>query len=59
MKFVTYPSGAVLCCAPHDSGSIMALCADEELSLQERHDKAQQEVQEILDRLEANNEPPD
>jgi hypothetical protein len=37
----------------------MALCADEELSLQERQDKAQQEVQQILDRLEANNQPPD
>jgi hypothetical protein len=29
------------------------------LSLQQRHDKAQQEVQQILDRLEANNQPPD
>jgi hypothetical protein len=37
----------------------MALCADEELSLQQRHDKAQQEVQQILDRLEADNQPPD
>jgi len=56
VKFVTYPSGAVLCCAPHDSGSIMALCSDLQLSLQERHDKAQQEVQEILDRLAAREE---
>ena len=56
MKFVTYPSGAVLCCAPHGSGSIMALCADPELTLQERHDKAQREVQEILDRLAAGEE---
>jgi hypothetical protein len=56
MKFVTYPSGSVLCCAPHDSGSIMALCSDMHLSLQERHDKAQQEVQEILDRLSAGEE---
>jgi hypothetical protein len=56
MKFVTYPSGAVLCCAPHGSGSIMALCSDMHLSLQERHDKAQQEVQEILDRLSAGEE---
>ncbi len=53
MKFVTYPSGSVLCCAPHESGSIMALCSDMHLSLQERHDKAQQEVQEILGRLAA------
>jgi hypothetical protein len=37
----------------------MVLCADEELSLQQRHDKARQEVQQILDRLEANNQPPD
>ena len=57
MKFVTYPSGSVLCCAPHGSGSIMVLCADEELSLQERHDKAQQQVQEILDRLKADEKP--
>jgi hypothetical protein len=56
MKFVTYPSGSVLCCAPHDSGSIMALCSDMQLSLQERHDKAQQEVQEILDKLAAGQE---
>jgi hypothetical protein len=56
VKFVTYPSGSVLCCAPHDSGSIMALCSDMHLSLQERHDKAQQEVQEILDRLAAREE---
>jgi hypothetical protein len=56
MKFVTYPSGSVLCCAPHDSGSIMALCSDLQLSLQERAEKAQQEVQEILDRLAAGQE---
>jgi hypothetical protein len=56
MKFVTYPSGSVLCCASHDSGSIMALCSDLQLSLQERHDKAQQDVQEILDRLSAGQE---
>jgi hypothetical protein len=56
VKFVYYPSGSVLCCAPHGSGSIMALCSDLELSLQERHDKAQQEVQEILDRLAAGEE---
>jgi hypothetical protein len=56
MKFVTYPSGSVLCCAPHDSGSIMVLCSDMHLSLQERHDKAQQQVQEILDRLAAGQE---
>jgi hypothetical protein len=59
VKFVIYPSGSVLCCAPHGSGSIMALCSDPKLSLQQRHDKAQQEVQQILDRLEANNQPPD
>jgi hypothetical protein len=56
VKFVYYPSGAVLCCATDDSGSIMALCSDLQLSLQERHDKAQQEVQEILDRLAAGKE---
>jgi hypothetical protein len=56
MKFVTYPSGSVLCHAPHDSGLIMALCSDMHLSLQERHDKAQREVQEILDRLAAGEE---
>ena len=56
MKFVTYPSGSVLCCAPHDSGSIMALCSDMHLSLPERAEKAQQEVQEILDRLAAREE---
>jgi len=59
VKFVTYPSGAVLCCAPHGSGSIMALCSDLHLSLQQRHDKAQQEVQQILDRLEASNQTTD
>ena len=59
MKFVTYPSGSVLCCAPHEKGAIMALCSDMHLSLQERHDKAQHDVQEILDRLEADNQPPD
>jgi hypothetical protein len=56
MKFVYYPSGSVLCCAPDDSGSIAVLCADPELSLQERAYKAQQQVQEILDRLAAGQE---
>ena len=56
MKFVYYPSGSVLCCAPDDSGSIAILCADPELSLQQRADKAQQQVQEILDRLAAGQE---
>lgn len=51
MKFVYYPSGAVLCAHPHESGSIMILCADPELTLQQRADKAQQQVQEILDKL--------
>lgn len=56
MKFVTYPSGAVLCCVPHESGSIMAVCRDPEITLQERADKAEREVQEILDRLAAGEE---
>jgi len=51
MKFVYYPSGSVLCCSTDDSGSIAILCADPELSLQQRADKARQQVQEILDRL--------
>ena len=51
MKFVYYPSGAVLCTHPHKSGSIAILCADPELTLQQRADKAQQQVQEILDKL--------
>ena len=59
MKFVYYPSGAVLCCATDDCGSIVVLCADPELTLQERADKAEREVQEILDRLESNNQPPE
>ena len=58
MKLVTYyyPSGAVLCCVPHESGSIMAVCRDPEITLQERADKAEREVQEILDRLAARQE---
>jgi len=56
MKFVYYPSGSVLCCAPDDSGSIAILCSDPELTLQQRADKAQQQVQEILDRLAAREE---
>ena len=56
MKFVYYPSGAVLCIAPDDYGSVMILCTDPELSLQQRADKAQQQVQEILDRLAASKE---
>ena len=56
MKFVYYPSGSVLCCAPDDSGSIAILCVDPELSLQQRADKAQQQVQEILDRLASGKE---
>ena len=53
MKFVYYPSGAVLCCSTDDCGSIAVLCTDPELTLQQRADKAQQQVQEILDRLAA------
>ena len=56
MKFVYYPSGAVLCCATDDCGSIVVLCTDPELTLQQRADKAQQQVQEILDRLSAGEE---
>lgn len=55
MKFVYYPSGAVLCTHPHESGSIAVLCTDPEITLQERANKAQQQVQEILDRLKTNN----
>jgi hypothetical protein len=57
VKFVYYPSGAVLCCATDDCGSIVVLCTDPELSLQQRADKAQQQVQEILDRLKADEKP--
>ena len=56
MKFVYYPSGSVLCCAPDDSGSIAVLCSDPELSLHQRADKARDQVQEILDRLAAGEE---
>jgi hypothetical protein len=56
VKFVYYPSGSVLCCSTDDSGSIAILCSDPELSLQERADKAQQQVQEILDKLAAGQE---
>lgn len=57
VKYVYYESGAVLCIAPDDYGSVMALCTDPMLTLHERADKARQQVQEILDKLKADTLP--
>jgi hypothetical protein len=53
VKFVFYDSGSVLCCAPEDCGSIAVLCTDPELTPLQRADKARQQVQEILDKLQS------
>jgi hypothetical protein len=56
MKFVIYPSGSVLCCVQYGEGSVMALCSDLDLTLQERQDAAQKEVQDLLDLFAAGEE---
>jgi hypothetical protein len=55
-KYIEFPSGAVLCTHSHGKGSVAILCDDLSLTPLERADKAQQQVQEILDRLSAGQE---
>jgi hypothetical protein len=55
-KYIEFPSGAVLCTHLHGKGSVAILCDDLSLTPLERADKAQQQVQEILDRLAAGKE---
>jgi hypothetical protein len=50
-NFTEFPSGSVMCCAPHGKGHVCIICDDMTLTPLQRADKARQQVDEILDRL--------
>ena len=52
MRFVKYPSGAVLCCAPHEQGAIIVVCADLTLTAHQRAYRACLEAKELIANLE-------
>jgi hypothetical protein len=53
-KYTEFPSGSVMCTAPHGKGHVCILCDDPDLTPLQRADKARQQVDEILVRLTAN-----
>lgn len=48
MHYTEYPSGAVLCMARRDSGAVVAVCRDLDVSPLVRADRARQEVERIM-----------
>jgi hypothetical protein len=56
-KYTEFPSGSVMCTAPHGKGHVCILCDDPDLTPLQRADKARQQVDEILARLKADERP--
>lgn len=55
--FTEFPSGSVMCAARQGAGSVVVVCSDLNLTPLERADKARQQVDEILARLKADEQP--
>jgi hypothetical protein len=51
-KYTEFASGSVMCTAAHGKGHVCIICDDPDLTPLQRADKARQQVDEILARLD-------